>query len=149
MGNAPDCPLCDQPLTPDAKHVVVGVEDENEVERRRCHHECVAKGLIDGTLVRTDDADLANIAPTPEEDALFDDAFLKDSVEKAVASVRYLQSSEFPGFDYADIQAAYVAGARSGREHQPSDELITRSADAYVKSVAPTAPASATPEKTR
>lgn len=49
----------------------------------------------------------------------------------------YLQSAEFGGFDHADILKAYITGARSGRDHRPTDELIARSADAYIKSVAP------------
>ena len=36
-------------------------------------------------------------------------------------------------FDAVDLMQAYVDGARSGRHHQPSDELIERAADAYVK----------------
>lgn len=69
--------------------------------------------------------------------------------ERGARLGHYLQSGEFPGFDYGDIQAAYLAGAKDMRQAMTCgrvvlDDLLERCADSYVKSIAPVRKAGAT-----
>ena len=61
---------------------------------------------------------------------------MSDILQKAVRPPPYKQDHFYT---CSEIAEAYIAGARDCRDNggQPSDELIHRAADAYVKSVHP------------